>query len=199
LALLCASLPVQLLAKTSSSSPSTVVINAEGAVRASTQLAAIATETPLLGVIDTTGGASLPLIRAATLTDVSGDSLNCISLTLAANKAVLYATYQTMFGSKFGGSRVADFVCSTCSSVVVVLQGADAMDVLQGHEQVLRKVAARLRLANTAGGRALTVSFLVDVTASPAGSVTLSAEALSRRVQTFFSEVCADTTGQVTD
>jgi hypothetical protein len=169
------------------------LINSEGAVRSPAQVQALVGESfvqPIISVIDASAGTGVRLINSICRTDVKVESLNCITLTVDGRRLLLYSTYQQMYGPKFSGSKAAEYCCAVSDAVVVLLSANELDEALHAHEQVLRRIAARI----SSGADSLkSVMFLVDTSAKP-GAVL---EKLSSDIQNKFSDIYVDTTGKV--
>ena len=174
------------------------LVSSEGTVKSTAQMQAFLQSSvplrdplPVLALLDLSRGSSLALLKASMKADLSLDAQNGISLCLDGEKAVLYAAYKDMHSSKFSGSKATDFCCTLADCVVVVLPATDMMEVLQGHDQTLRRIAKKLSSPTC---RAKSLLFLVDSTSAlPSQPI----ESLSSAIQTHFSSVFEDTTGQV--
>ena len=172
------------------------LVSSEGIVKSAAQIqtflqssAPLRDPLPVLALLDLSRGSSLALLKASLKADLGLDAQNGISLCIDGEKAVLYAAYKEMQGSKFSGCKATDFCCTLANCVVVVLPAADLMEVLQGHDQTLRRIAKNL---SSPACRVKSLVFLVDST-----STAQPIESLSSAIQTHFSSVYEDTTGQV--
>ena len=173
------------------------LVSSEGIVKSAAQIqtflqssAPLRDPLPVLALLDLSRGSSLALLKASLKADLGLDAQNGISLCIDGEKAVLYAAYKEMQSSKFSGCKATDFCCTLANCVVVVVPAADLMEVLQGHDQTLRRIAKNL---SSPACRVKSLVFLVDSTSQPSQPI----ESLSSAIQTHFSSVYEDTTGQV--
>lgn len=65
---------------------------------------------------------------------------------------MLLAHYDSMFSSKFCGSKAVDFVGSLANTLVVVLPEQEIAEVLSGHDQTMRRLATAIRRRSAAAG-----------------------------------------------
>lgn len=177
------------------------LVSPDGVVKPAAQLQAHATSSavfqesdiPVISVIDTTEGSGLPLLKALTGAQFDSAAMDTVSLVLDSNRALLYSAYSTMYGSRLSGSKVAEFCASVSNCVVVLLSARELSEALQGHDQLLRRLA--LRAASDSQTNLQAIVFLVDVSADPSASIA----DVSSLVQSHFGALLADTAGAVYD
>lgn len=104
---------------------------------------------------------------------------------------MLLACYDTMFSSKFCGSKAADFCGAVSDSVVVVLPANDLAEYLSGHDQALRRVLKIASDRQATDSRPASMLILVDTTSAPSDddSTAKAINDIIATVNTLWSEV----------
>lgn len=80
------------------------------------------------------------------LLGTTGDKLpDCgVYLDVNDNNAVLFSVFDTMYSTKFCGSKAADYSVDVCNNVVIGLSAIDLEDVLIGYDQVFRRILNKM-------------------------------------------------------
>jgi hypothetical protein len=80
------------------------------------------------------------------LLGTTGDKLpDCgVYLDVNDNNAVLFSVFDTMYSTKFCGSKAADYSVDVCNNIVVGLSAIDLEDALIGYDQIFRRVLNRM-------------------------------------------------------
>lgn len=60
------------------------------------------------------------------------------------SKAVIYATFSSMFSPKYCGSKAIEFQCSLPGSFCVAVKAVDLENALAGYEQIFRRMLKRI-------------------------------------------------------
>ena len=115
----------------------------------------------------------------------------CIDGTESA--AVLLAHYDSMFSSKYCGSKAVDFVGSLANTLVIVLPQQEIADVLSGHDQTMRRLATAIRRRSAAAGgcQIKNVFFL----STREGSARSSSEEVNQAFDGIWGDVCVGEAG----
>ena len=59
--------------------------------------------------------------------------------------AFIYSAFDSMFSSKFCGSKAADFCGSTANGLCLLLSAKDITETLTGYDQIFRRIMKKLQ------------------------------------------------------
>lgn len=107
--------------------------------------------------------------------------------------AFLFTAFDSMFSTKFCGSRAADFCGSVSNNLCLLMSAKDVTETLTGYDQIFRRVMKKL---HSGVSPVQTLAILVNFdSGSMKNSETISSE-ISQRLSEIWSDVSND--GQVT-
>jgi hypothetical protein len=113
-------------------------------------------------------------------------------LDISDRGAFLFTAFDSMFTTKFCGSRAADFCGSVSNNLCLLMSAKDVTETLTGYDQIFRRVMKKLQ---SGVSPVQTLAIMVNF---DAGSVENS-ETLSNEITGRLSEIWSDisTDGQV--
>lgn len=119
--------------------------------------------------------------------------LSGLCLDMSDRAAFLYTAFDSMFSSKFCGSRAADFCGSVSNGICMLISAKDVTETLNGYDQIFRRVLKKLQAGSTPIQK---IAFLVNF---EAGSVN-GADEISKEISDRLSQIWGDfaSDGQVT-
>jgi hypothetical protein len=106
-------------------------------------------------------------------------------LDISDRGAFLFTAFDSMFSTKFCGSRAADFCGSVSNNLCLLMSAKDVTETLTGYDQIFRRVMKKLQSG------ASPVSTLAILVNFDSGSVENS-EALSNEINGRLSEIWND-------
>lgn len=107
---------------------------------------------------------------------------------MSAFGAFLYASFSSMFSTKFCGSKAADFCGAVSSSIYILVSAKDLAETLNGHDQIFRRIIKKLQVN---GSPLKSINFMVKVESGD----NVAPEMFSAHIQERLSEIWDDMAG----
>lgn len=114
------------------------------------------------------------------------DDVNGISIDVTEYGAVLYTSFDTMFSSKFCGSKATDFCSDVSNSFIITSTAVDIDEILSSYDQVIRRLFNKVSRENIPV-RSITV-ILSDSSSSDLEQVSKKVEKTFEKIWTEVSE-----------
>jgi hypothetical protein len=115
-----------------------------------------------------------------------------LCLDMSDRAAFLYTAFDSMFSSKFCGSRAADFCGSVSNGICMLISAKDVTETLTGYDQIFRRVLKKLQAGATPIQK---IAFLVNFEAGSENSADEISKEISDRLSQIWGDFSSD--GQV--